>query len=196
MKTIFTLIVPLFAVAIVLLSSSWCSSTNLSGDQTEISLVFYPEPEYVIDLEENGTIFNISGKVIVETMDPRMYSINLQVDSADFPAVISPTMQYGSGSGDYSFTLTVNVPKQTEDCQYEITVSGKLQYLVGAPLAYRIGPASVIMNIKVLKGDENSEDTGNNTGNNESPGLELSTLGSASGIVIIFAYYYKRKVRH
>jgi len=195
LKKVFTLALPLIAVVIVLLSSSCSSYANNSGDQTEITISFNLAPEYVVDPEENGTIFNISGQVIVDTMDPRMYMISLAGDSDDFPIAISPTTQTGSGSGSYPFTLTVKVPKLTEDSQYKITVSGTLKYLVGAPLAYSIGPTSVIMNVKVLEIGGNSEDSGNNSSNKDSPGLDLHTLGVALGMVIIFAYYFKRQVR-
>ena len=195
MKKIFPLTVPLIAIAIVLISSSWCSSTNLSGDQTEISIVFKTAPEYVIDPEENGTIFNISGQVIVDTMDPRMYSISLMADSEDLPTSISPTSQIGSSSGIYPFTIMLKVPKLSEDSQYEITVSGNLNYLVGAPVSYSIGPTSVIMNIKVLDVYANPEDSGNKTSNKESPGLELNALGVVFVLVVIYSYYSKRQVR-
>ena len=149
----------------------------------------------MIDPEENGTIFNISGQVIVDTMDPRMYSISLMADSEDLPTSISPTSQIGSSSGIYPFTIMLKVPKLSEDSQYEITVSGNLNYLVGAPVSYSIGPTSVIMNIKVLDVYANPEDSGNKTSNKESPGLELNALGVVFVLVVIYSYYSKRQVR-
>lgn len=192
MKMKYIIAPSLIIICIVLNSFSWCSSTDVINNHAEVSIVLNIAPEYAIDPDDNMTHINISGSLIVTTMDPRMYTINLQVDSEKFPVRVSPTTIYGSGSGSYSFTITVKVLKVAEDTQNEIIISGSLKYVVGAPVSYSIGSNSEIMYIKVLSSEVNSDDN-NMRSNRETLDLNMNIMGVVFILVIICFYYNKRQ---
>lgn len=152
-------LLPLLVLFIILLINNIpfiSSSANYNNDENKIIISLNIDEEYFINSTNDVTHINISGNLYYSSYDPRVCKIELIPEIENWPTLIQPTMMYAVLRGNFSFNITIKVPKLTEDCSRELNVSGQYSYEPGGPFVYLIDPHKEYINLNVID-DNNSE---------------------------------------